>query len=178
MVNRAQGTIEYLVIIAIVVVISLVVVGLLVNQMGSYQNISKSFSDVASSGQGIGITESLVSPIDGNFVVRLLNNTGESITISNVRVGDTNVSFSEDLAQSGSRFFRLNTNIVCELGKVVSEDVVITYVSENGLIKTERFPAKVMFDCTPYSVTQSNLANQCLVVRIVRSVLLLLVIIH
>jgi len=112
MVNRAQGTIEYLVIIAIVVVISLVVVGLLVNQMGSYQNISKSFSDVASSGQGIGITESLVSPIDGNFVVRLLNNTGESITISNVRVGDTNVSFSEDLAQSGSRFFRLNTNIV------------------------------------------------------------------
>jgi len=55
---------------------------------------------------------------------------------------------------------------------------VITYVSENGLIKTERFPAKVMFDCTPYSVTQSNLANQCLVVRIVRSVLLLLVIIH
>jgi len=161
MFNRAQGTIEYLVIIAIVVVISLVVVGLLMNQVGSSENISKSSSKISGLAQSIGITESLVEPVDGNFVLRLLNNSGDSITVSNVKIGDTNVSFSEDLAQSGSKFFRLDTNVVCQQGKVVSEDVVVTYVTANGLTKTQRLNDKVMFDCTPYMIEQANLADQC-----------------
>ena len=159
--SRAQGTLEYLVIIAVVVVLALVVVGLLINQTGSVGNVSRSTSKISSSAQVIGITESLVSPTDGNFVVRLLNNSGEFVTISNVRVGDVNVAFSEDLVQGNSKLFKVRTDVNCELGKILSKDVVITYVSENGLTKTQRLNDKVMFDCTPYTIAQANLANQC-----------------
>jgi hypothetical protein len=159
--KRAQGTIEYLVIIGIVVVISLVVVGLLMTQMESGSSVGKSSSKLGGLTQSIGITESLVSPTDQNFVVKLLNNSGSTITVSNVKIGDRNVNFSEDLAQSGSKLFKVNTSEVCELGKVVSQEVVITYVTSEGLTKTEIYPAEVMFDCTPYNIAQANLANQC-----------------
>jgi len=159
--SSGQGTIEYLVILAIVVVISLVVVSLMVSQTGSAVNVSSSSNKLDNLGGGIGITESLVSPTDGNFVIKLLNNTGEWLTVSNVRVGDVNVAFSEELVQGGSRLFKVRTSVVCESGKILSEDVVITYVTVNGLVKTERYPAKVMFDCTPFTINQANLANQC-----------------
>ena len=159
--SRAQGTIEYLVIIGVVVVVSLVVVSLLTSQPGSVVNVSKTSNKVGSLVHGIGITESLVEPTDGNFVVKLLNNSGGTITVSNVRIGDSSVNFSEDLAQSGSKLFKVNTNQACELGKVVSEDVVITYVTSDGLTKTVRYPVQVMFDCTPFNIAQANLANQC-----------------
>jgi hypothetical protein len=158
---RAQGTIEYLVIIGIVVVISLVVVGLLTQQMGSAENVSKTSSKISGLTQSIGITESLVSPTDQNFVVKLLNNSGSTLTISNVKIGDSNINFSEDLAQGGSKLFKVSTSNVCEEGKVVSENVVITYVTSEGLTKTEIYPVEVMFDCTPYNIAQANLANQC-----------------
>jgi hypothetical protein len=159
--SKAQGTIEYLVIIGVVVVISLVVVSLLTTQTESSVNVSNSSKKLGGLTQSIGITESLVSPNDGNFVVKLLNNSGSTITVSNVKIGDRNVNFSQDLAQSSSKLFKINTGVICEEGKVVSEDVVITYVTEEGLTKIVRYPAQVMFDCTPYTIAQANLANQC-----------------
>jgi len=158
---RGQGTIEYLVIIAIVVVIALVVVGLLVSQMDSSQGVSGSSFKIGGLTQSIGVTESLVSPADGNFAVRLLNNSGDTITVSNVKVGDANASFSEDMAQGGSKFFTVNAGSVCEEGKVVSSSVVITYVTSDGLTKKMVYPAQVLFDCTPYTIAQANLADQC-----------------
>lgn len=157
----AQGTIEYLVIIAVVVVLSLVVVGLLISQVDNSQQVSSTGNQLGLSTQVIGITESMIDPYDGNFVVQLLNNSGEFITVSNVRVGDTDIDFSENLAQSGSKFFRVDTSAICEEGKVISEDVTVTYVTLDGLTKVERYPAKVMFDCTPYNVNLNMLANQC-----------------
>jgi hypothetical protein len=129
--------------------------------MESGSSVGKSSSKLGGLTQSIGITESLVSPTDQNFVVKLLNNSGSTITISNVKIGDLNVNFSEDLAQSGSKLFKVNTSEVCELGKVVSEDVTITYVTENGLTKTFVYPSQVLFDCSPYNIAQANLANPC-----------------
>jgi len=159
--SKAQGTVEYLVIIAVVIVLSLVVVGLVLSQTESASNVSKTSSKIGDLSQSIGITEALVSPTDGNFIVKLLNNSGGTLTISNVKIGDSNVSFSEDLVQSGSKLFKVATRDVCELGKVVSANVVITYVTAEGLTKIFRYPAKVMFDCSPFNVAQVNLANQC-----------------
>lgn len=45
--NRAQGTIEYLVIIAVVVVLSLVVVGLLITQVENSSNVTSTASDIS-----------------------------------------------------------------------------------------------------------------------------------
>jgi len=149
------------VIVAVVIVLSLVVVGLVITQVDSSQQVSSSSNSLGLSTQVIGVTESLISPSDGNFVVKLLNNSGEFITISNVSVGDRNVAFSEDLAQGSSKLFKVVADSNCTLGKVVSSDVVITYVTVDGLSKVVRYPSKVMFDCSPFVITQANLANQC-----------------
>ena len=159
--SRAQGTIEYLVIIAVVIVLSLVVVGLVITQIDNSSQVSSSGNQLGLKSQVIGVTESLIDPNDGNFVVRLLNNSGDVITVSNVSVGDSNVDFSEDLAQGGSRYFVVDAGVVCEEGRVVSEDVVVTYVTRDGLTKTVRYPSQVMFACSPYVVNATLLANQC-----------------
>jgi len=158
--SPAQGTIEYLVIIAIVIVIALVVVGLLTGFIGSGSSVASDTGKIAVMTASIGITESMVSN-DGNFAIKLVNNTGDVIIISNVSIGDSNIYFSESLAQSGSKYFKVETNNVCEEGKIVQEDVVITYVTRHGITKTERYPSKVFFDCTPYIVNQANLASSC-----------------
>ena len=150
-----------MVIIAVVIVLSLVVVGLVLTQVDNSKQVSSSSNALGLASQVIGVTESLVSPTDGNFVVKLLNNSGEFITVSNVKVGDSNIKFSQDLAQGSSKLFKVSTLNVCELGKIISEDVIVTYVTVDGLTKTERYPAKVMFDCTPFTINQANLANQC-----------------
>ncbi|MCX6803319.1 MAG: DUF1566 domain-containing protein [Candidatus Diapherotrites archaeon] len=160
--SRGQGTIEYLLIIAVVIVISLVVVSLLINQTSTVGAVSSFGNKLGSLSQVIGVTESMVNPNDGNFVVKLLNNSGGVVTISNVKIGDTSVAFGEDLAQGNSKLFKVGTNTVCEQGKIVSDDVVITYVTENGLTKTQRLNDKVMFDCTPFTIVQANLANTCI----------------
>ena len=159
--SRAQGTIEYLVIIAVVIVLSLVVVGLVVSQTDTSQQISSVGNELSLSTQVIGVTESLIEPNDGNFVLKLLNNSGDFVTVSNVRVGDNNINFSEDMAQGSERIFRLNPTVACTPGKIVSESVVITYVTRDGLSKSITYPSKVMFNCTPYTIEQANLANQC-----------------
>ncbi len=159
--NKAQGTVEYLVIVSIVVVLSLVVVGVVTGQVSSSASVSKTTSKISSISQSIGLTESLISPTDGNFVLKLLNNSGNTITVSNVKIGDNNTNFSEDLPQGGSKFFKVGTNTNCEQGKIISQDVLITYVTPEGLTKTQKLNDKVMFDCTPYTITQANLANQC-----------------
>jgi len=149
-------------VIIAVVVLALVVVGLVVGIFDSpSQQISSSGNQLGLKSQVIGVTESLIDPDDGNFVVRLLNNSGENLTVSNVKVGDSNVNFSEELAQGVERFFVVDTSDVCSLGKIVSEDVVVTYVTSEGLTKTEVVPGSVMFDCTPFNIAQANLANQC-----------------
>ena len=158
---RAQGTIEYLVIIAVVIVLSLVVVGLIITQIDNSQRVSVSGNQLGLKSQVIGITESLIDPNDGNFVVSLLNNSGDVITVSKVSVGDSNVAFSEDLAQGSSKLFKVVADSNCTLGKVVSSDVIITYVTRDGLTKTVRYPSQVMFACSPYVVNATLLANQC-----------------
>ena len=142
------------------VVISLVVVGLLVNQTGSVESVSVNSSKLGLWSNVISVTETAVSS-DGNYFVQLSNNTGGFVTVSSVKIGDMNVFFSEDLSVGGSRGFVVPSGGVCEVGKVVTSDLVVTYVTPEGLTKIERFPAKVAFSCGNYYATQANLANQC-----------------
>ena len=97
-----QGTIEYLIIIAIIVVIGLVVVGLMSGMMSPASGTSQSLNKAGNWTNSIALTESSVNP-DGNYLVRLVNNTGEEITISNVQVGDTDVNYSTDLFQGNAQ---------------------------------------------------------------------------
>ena len=159
--DNAQGTVEYLIIIAVVIVLSLIVVGLVITQVNNSQQVSASSGKLGLWTNSISVTETAVSS-DGNFFVKLLNNTGDVITVSNVSVGDVNVYFSEDLAQGGSKGFVVESNNVCSLGSNVTSNLVVSYVTRSGLSKSEKYPVKVGFDCVNYNVTQAMLANSCI----------------
>ena len=84
--NYAQGTIEYLVVMAVVIVIGLLVVGLMSSFFDSSSGISSSLNKINTKSGVISISD-LVSDVDGDGVVGLRNNTGENLTITSVLVG-------------------------------------------------------------------------------------------
>jgi len=156
--KEAQGTIEYLVILAVIVIVSLIVVSLIINSAAPAEGISSSIGKVAGWSNTLAVTETSINP-DGNFLVRLSNNTGSPLTITNVRVGDVNVDYSEDLFLGSQQNFVLSSDVVCSLGQTIVSDLLVTYVTEHGLVKTETFPANIAFNCDDYVVTLA--ANKC-----------------
>jgi len=148
--SRAQGTIEYLVVIAIIVVISLAVIGLLTNSIGgSAATTSITSSKIASMTGDILVSELEVTP-DGNYLARLENNTFDTITITTIKVGDTNNSFSSSLYKGSAQNFVLTTSDVCTLGQSIPKRVTIYYTTAEGLTKTYSVPVDVYFNCDNY----------------------------
>lgn len=156
--SNGQGTIEYLVILAVIVVVSLIVVSLLINSTSGAEGISSGISKISGWTNTISVTETAVSP-DGNYLVRLANNTGKPVTIKTVKIGDQEVNYSEDLFQGSQQNFKIISDVVCDVGQTIHGDLTVTYVTEYGLEHTETFPANVTFECNDYIV--NLLANQC-----------------
>jgi hypothetical protein len=156
--SKAQGTIEYLVIIAIVVVIALVVVSILTGFLGTGSEVGEQSSKLSNWSNSLAITQTSVDP-DGNYLVRLANNSSDPITIANVQVGDTNVNFSEDLFMGGAQNFVIPSGEGCVEGENATRQVKVTYYSKYGVQKTETYPADTFFDCESYSV--NLLASRC-----------------
>ena len=89
--KKGQGTIEYLVIIAIVIVIALVVVGLLLQVMNQGGEVPEQTARIAwQSGSPWAIID-WTGTTDGNLLVVLKNNSYETLTfVGMVVAGDTN----------------------------------------------------------------------------------------
>lgn len=96
--QKAQGTIEYLVIIAIVIVIALVVVGLLLQIMGQGSGVPETAAKAAwKSEQPWAIQDWSASTTTLTLVLK--NNTGETMDFLDVYVGtDGNTSKTSDIA--------------------------------------------------------------------------------
>ena len=94
--EQAQGTIEYLVILAVIVVVSLIVVSLTINSTAPAQGITATTTQIAATSSPIVITETIVSE-DGNYFLKLKNNTGENIELIKIEVGEdaTTQAFQE-----------------------------------------------------------------------------------
>ena len=159
-----QGTIEYLVILAVVVVISLVIVGLFITLFDSpSQEITGSSSKVGEVAiGGISIVESVIDPA-GDSLIRLSNDSSDSITLTRVSVGGVDNNFSEQLVGLDSKVFSLsslNSNCPCEEGqKNVKCEVKIIYTTSTGIEKTEYRTINVQCvnDSTP--VNGNNVVN-------------------
>ncbi len=152
--RKAQGTIEYLVILAVIVVVSLIVVSLMINSTAPAQGISGTTAQIASVSSPIAITESIVDE-DGNYFLKIGNNTGENVTISEIQIGGNPVA--EDLGKpifvNSEEAFVLSTDDVCVDGQLVVEEVVIVYENEFGLEKRQTYPIPINFECSPYETT-------------------------
>ena len=156
--TQAQGTIEYLLIIAIIIIIALVVVGIMTEFLSPAQGVGQSINKVSNWSNSLALTETSVTP-DGNYLIRLANNSGDEITISNVKIGNTNADYSQDLFQGNAQNFVIDSSDACSTGNGTTNTVTITYVSKYGITKTEVYPADTYFSCENYTV--ELLADQC-----------------
>ncbi|MFA6399926.1 MAG: hypothetical protein WCW44_06210, partial [archaeon] len=84
--TSGQGTVEYLVIIAVVVVLSLVVVGVVITQTQSGVNVSSTASEISSKTGLLAVSNVSLNSVDGNFFVSVKNNDADAITITSVLV--------------------------------------------------------------------------------------------
>ena len=146
----AQGTIEYLVIIAVVVVLSLVVVGVLVNQTGSVGSVSSSVSKIGSSSGLISVSETVVDS-GGDGVLSLLNNSGGTISVSRIIVDGDETNYSGvSLSQGDKKVFslgNLGSKCICAgyEGKKKTCSIIVYTTSDYGL--QNQFTTNVSVDC-------------------------------
>ena len=135
----AQGTIEYLVILAVIVVIGLVVVSLATGLFGSpASQISSATIEMGAMTGPIGITES-VADASGNGIIRLRNNSGESLTVESISSEGGNNSYSLSVPAGEEAAFSLGDigECACEGATGTKECTYeIIYLSANGLRKT------------------------------------------
>ncbi len=140
--STAQGTVEYLVILAVVVVISLVVVGIFTGMFSSSsQQVINSSSKLGSStGGGISIVEAVLDPA-GDSLVKLSNTSSDPITLTRISVGGVDNDFSEQVVGTDFKTFSLSNLVsgcTCSSGqKNVTCEYSITY-TQNGIVKTSR----------------------------------------
>ena len=155
----AQGTIEYLVILAVVIVISLIVVGLFVTVFDSpSQQITDSSAQIGNVATGgISIVEAVID-YEGDSLIRLTNNSSDALTLTRISVGGVNNDFSEQIVGSDSKTFslsNLSSGCVCLSGqKSVTCEYVISYI-QNGLLKNDRSYKSI----TCVSSSQPSISN-------------------
>jgi hypothetical protein len=144
--RKAQGTIEYLVIIAIVVVISLVVVSILTGFLSNGSEIDEKSSQISDMSNLLAINDTIAGE-DGNGLIVLKNNDSETITIDKIAVDDVDHNFSETLPFGSQKSFKVEDITSCD-GTKKSYTIKIYYTSKNGLAKTADFQTMTI-NCTP-----------------------------
>jgi len=150
----AQGTIEYLIIIAVVVVIALVVVSILTGFLSTGNETGSQSKQISALTGEFSVSELAVTT-DGNFVLNIKNNT-DTVTITDIQIIDqNNQPFTYTLSRTASQNFVIyNSNQTCTEGTKLSTTIKISYTTKLGLNKTywlEDLP----FECVNYSVTNS-----------------------
>ena len=156
--SGGQGTLEYLVIIGIVVVLSLVVVGLVMTQVQSGSSVSSTASQISSKTGLVSLTNASLNSVDGNYFVNIKNNDSDTIIVTSVQVGNDSNSFSQQLNMTSEKTFKVPTATTCVEGQKTSANVTINYTSKEGLAKNQLFSG-VVINCERVSVDPAKLAG-------------------
>ncbi|MGI6589663.1 MAG: hypothetical protein ACOX1V_03310 [Candidatus Iainarchaeum sp.] len=128
--SRAQGTIEYLVIIAVVVVVSLTTVNLVVNMVGQSSGVSEESAKLAwKMANPFAIVEWSMNP-NGVMTIALKNNSDKTVFFNYMNIGQdwNNDSFS--LAVGQTKNITINTGDNYSSGQNYAykkPDIVIDY---------------------------------------------------
>jgi len=151
---RAQGTIEYLVVLAIVIVISLVVVGIVSSTTNPAQITTTAGRISNLTNGGIGIADALVGT-DGNGLISLQNNSGGLMTITRISLGGVDNNYSKQLTTGTDSLFslaNLQNSCYCSgnVGSTKTCAVIVYYTTQEGLEKKETYSVTV--DCATTAV--------------------------
>ncbi|MDD3083769.1 MAG: LamG domain-containing protein [Candidatus ainarchaeum sp.] len=155
---KAQGTIEYLVIIGVVVIVGLIVVALLTNFFDDAQNISTISTKISSITGVISVDEAVVD-IDGNGLIALSNNSGRTITITKINIDDSEIEYSDIILTQGlQKIFsleELGNSCSCTgfEGKTKICEMTIYYTSKYGLEK--QFTTDIVVDCVEEAIPKN-----------------------
>jgi len=163
MANNAQGTIEYLIIIAIVIVIGLIVTSIITTQLNSSEKISSTSSKIKTTtgNNELSITDS-VAGADTNGLLILKNNNPSSVTINKIVVDGEDHNYNgEQIAFGEEKGFNLVNIIACD-GSKKSYSVLIKYTSVHGISKIANFET-IIIDCitvTPSGSVDENVSSE------------------
>lgn len=163
---RAQGTIEYLVIIAVVVVISLILVGVLTNLFSPTQVVEKT-QNINSQSRLFSVTDVAFGiGEDANGIIGFKNNTTGTITNLQIIIDEKDHNyFNENIVHGSSKYFLLE-NLAQPCGQndtKIKKNLTVKYVNQYGLEKTEFF--EITIDClsnpsSPHTLTLEQQENE------------------
>ena len=151
---KAQGTIEYLIIIAIVVVIALVVVSILTGFLSTGTEINSTSKQIQTLAGEFSLTDLAVTT-DGNYVLNIKNNSSR-VTITDIAIVDkNNQAFSYPLSQGQQQNFIIYYSTqICVEGTSITNNIKISYTTKHGLVKY-KYLENIPFECVNYSTTNS-----------------------
>jgi F0F1-type ATP synthase membrane subunit c/vacuolar-type H+-ATPase subunit K len=157
----AQGTVEYLVLLGVVVVVSLGVVGLLVGFFDSGGVVVEGVVGVGGGSLGLGVVD-VVQDSGGLLSVGLRSNLVGSVVVERVVVDGVGQVFSRNnvLGLGGKRFFQLDVG-GCVGGSVVVREVVVEFVDSSGLLKRQFFEVGV--PCGDFGLVDGGVASHFVV---------------
>ena len=143
--QKAQGTIEYLVIIAIVVVIALVVVGLLLQILGNFGTMSETSVKTSwKSAEPWAIIDWSRSSATGVTTLILKNNSSETLTLKDVNLSSTstdkNTTVFANVAPGATVTLVTGTGTTCAATTKYSYPKAgITIDYNNGIISKRQY---------------------------------------
>ena len=130
---RAQGTIEYLVIIGVVVVLALVVVVLIAGQSSQSSAVSEKTLKLAWASKPVRVLDFAVDANGAGKIV-FVNSLSEKITLTGFSINGTSFTQNQDLVMGDQKVLSFAGATECE-GEGGEYLVDINYLSENNLEK-------------------------------------------
>ena len=140
--KKGQGTTEYLIILAVIIVIALVVVGV----MGWFPGVAFGITEQQSraywqSAAPMSITQYNIDGTNADLIVR--NQTVDEIGVTDITLDGVSVGSATDLnIVAGSQGTYTGTGVTCTTGEAYSYDIVITYDVVDGLTGAKQTGSK------------------------------------
>ncbi|MDD3159837.1 MAG: hypothetical protein PHQ98_02625 [Candidatus ainarchaeum sp.] len=158
---HAQGTIEYLVILAVVVIIALVAVMIITGNVQFGQDSQDSSSKIAANSRaGINVTSAYIS-LDGNIILTLKNKSNENISINQISLDNNSYSeqycIDNDLGLNDEKVFIIKTSETCVNGEKRKGELKLNITNENF---TKEELITVDLECSNITVNVNPVSSQ------------------
>lgn len=147
----AQGTMEYLIILGIVVIIGLIAVAVTSITLFPIDLQEKATAQQLKS-LSISIVEASFNASTEEVFLKLKNNYSNRINITNLKIGDVNSNVDQNLLAGASSIFIISSSGVCENNELV-KDLIITFESKYGLEHLQTVK-NVAFACNNANISQ------------------------
>ncbi len=131
--KKAQGTTEYLIILAVIIVVALVVAGI----MGFFPGLGTGISESQSraywqSTSPLAITQYNIDTTNSDLVLR--NQTTDKVEVTNITLDGVSVNITDGNIVAGGQATFSGTGVNCDnSGDAYQYNVIITYNVDGGL---------------------------------------------